>query len=214
MKSRKSRSSVEIPTADAVIRGCEAFARHEPRDAMYRVATFLVAHFWGRPAEMADSLGVLLLTWNQSHYRFGSFDFSNLEDCIRENFSTLEGYRAKSILQYTPDDDPIIRGLFGEFLVALVIADGKSKGKRSPVAVAKALHLLAPEFFALWDKKIALASGCDYSVMASDRYISFMTLSQAIVRNLHSQIAAPIGKTLLKLIDEYSYSKYTTRWID
>ena len=136
-----------------MIRGSEAFARHEPRDAMYRVATFL-------------------------------------------------------------DDDPIIRGLFGEFLVALVIANGKSKGKRSPVAVAKALHLLAPDFFSLWDKNIALACGCDYSVMASDKYISFMKLSQTIVRNLHSRIVPPVGKTLLKLIDEYSYTKYTKGWIE
>jgi len=52
-----------------VIRGSQAFRDHERRDAMYKVATFLVDHFWGAPAEMTDALGVLLLTWNQALYR-------------------------------------------------------------------------------------------------------------------------------------------------
>jgi hypothetical protein len=72
----------------------------------------------------------------------------------------LESYRSKTILQYTADDEPAIKALFGEFLVALTIAEGRSKGKRSPVAVAKALHLLAPGFFALWDKAIGGSSRC------------------------------------------------------
>jgi len=53
-------------------------------------------------------------------------------------------------------------------LKALQIADGKSAGRKSPVAVAKALHLLAHDFFALWDDKIAKAYNCHY------RYIPFM----------------------------------------
>jgi hypothetical protein len=75
MKSRRSRSSVEIPTADAVIRGCEAFARHEPRDAMYRVTTFLASLltaptllgsiFWG-------CLGLLIGGWQSSMTRVGA----------------------------------------------------------------------------------------------------------------------------------------------
>ena len=161
---------------------------------MYKTATFLVDHFWGRPAEMADSLGVLLLTWNHAHYRFGSFDFSKLECCIEKNFTILEGYRVRTILQYTADDEPLTKALFEEFLVALAIAEGRSNGKRSPVAVAKALHLLAPGYFALWDKAIALAYACDYSRMAADQYIAFMRLSQLTARKLDSEIVVPVGK--------------------
>jgi hypothetical protein len=202
-----------IPTADLLIGGCKAFELHEPRDAMYKTATFLVDHFWGRPAEMADSLGVLLLTWNQAHYRYGSFDFSKLEAGIRKNFTTLEGYRTKSILQYTLDDDPIIEGLFVEFLAALAIAEGKSKGKQSPVAVAKALHLLAPGFFPLWDKKIASEYGCYYLPRAAQKYLEFMKISQKIARTLQPDLALTTGKTLLKMIDEYNYSKHTKGWV-
>src|SRR5690348_13105033 len=81
---------MEIPTAMQLARGCNAFGQHEQRDAMYKTATFLVGHFWGRPAKMADSLGVLLLTWNQAFYRYGSFDFGRLEQCIAENLRALD----------------------------------------------------------------------------------------------------------------------------
>jgi len=36
--------------------GCEEYEKHEKRDAMYKVATFLVLHFWGDHSEMADAL--------------------------------------------------------------------------------------------------------------------------------------------------------------
>ena len=52
------------PTPAEFARGYQAFQTREPRDAMYRIATFLVEHFWGQPRDMADGLGVLLLTWN------------------------------------------------------------------------------------------------------------------------------------------------------
>jgi len=73
---------MRIPTRAQLGHGCTVFRQHEARDAMYKTATFLVDHFWGRPAKMADSLGVLLLTWNQAFYRYGPFDFGKLEGCI------------------------------------------------------------------------------------------------------------------------------------
>jgi hypothetical protein len=188
------------------------FRQHERRDAMYKTATFLVGHFWGRPAEMADSLGVLLLTWNQAFYRYGPFDYGQLEMCITENMPMLQAYRARSILGYTANDDAQIKVLFDTFLTALAIADGTGKGRRSPVAVAKTLHLLAPAFFPLWDREIALAYGCDYSRQPSTHYLAFVEITLSMTRALHT-FTPPEGKTLLKLIDEYNYAKYTKRWI-
>jgi hypothetical protein len=203
---------MDIPTAVQLERGYKEFHAREPRDAMYKTATFLVCHYWGRPAEMADSLGVLLLTWNQAFYRYGSFDFGKLEECIAHNMIALEGYRARTILEYTPKDQPHISDLFAQFLVALAIANGTKKGAQSPVAVTKALHLLAPCFFPLWDKKIAQVYGCGYSQRPLEKYIEFMKLSQDMACRLQSVIL-PAGKTLLKLIDEYNYAIYTKGWV-
>lgn len=205
---------MKIPTPDEIKQGYQEFQRREKRDAMYKTATFLVAHFWGKPAEMADSLGVLLLTWNQAFYRYGSFDFDQLEECIRENLSLLEKYRVKSILSYNSNDDKVVSRLFREFLIALQISDGNKAGTKSPVATAKALHLLAPDYFPLWDDKIARAYDCYYSNKPEGKYLKFMSICQQIATTLHMAMDRQnTGKTLLKLIDEFNYARYTKGWI-
>jgi len=205
---------MNIPTTLMFKRGYSAFQKREKRDSMYRTATFLVDYFWGKPAEMADSLGVLLLTWNHAFYRYGIFDFDKLEECISKNLPLLNKYRKSSILNYTPSDDKAIEHLFGQFLDALRIRDGKKGGAKSPVAVAKALHLLAPDFFPLWDYEIARAYGCRYASNPVAKYLTFFRMSKEMVEKLQSSVnAKAMGKTLLKLIDEYNYARFTRGWI-
>jgi hypothetical protein len=203
---------MNLPTLDELKLGYEAFQKRERRDAMYKTATFLVCNYWGKPAEMADSLGVLLLTWNQACYRYGSFDFEKLEKFIEDNLVGLGQYRAKNIIDYSSKDDEGITGLFDKLLLALAIAEGKKAGVRSPVAVAKALHLLAPHFFPLWDRKIAEGYGCTYATNPAKQYMAFVGISQSIAQSLLS-VCLPPGRTLLKLIDEYNYAKYTRGWV-
>lgn len=189
-------------------KGYESFQSHEARDSMYKTATFLVNTFWGQPKEMADGLGVLLLTWNNAFYRYGLFDFDALEKCISDNQKILENFRNRNILDYTPNDDKLINDLFSKFMDALQIANGKSAGKKSQVATAKALHLLAPDFFALWDSTISKAYHCN------KKYIQFMRKMKNLAQILASEVdAGSMSKTLLKLIDEYNYAKFTKRWI-
>ena len=194
--------------AEELMAGHKAFVDHEARDAMYKTATFLVNYFWYNPAELSNSLGVLLLTWNQAFYRYGSFDYDELETCIVKNKDTLQGYRNRNILSYTSADDVHIIGLYEAFLAALQIAGGKSAGRRSPVSASKALHLMAPEFFPLQDDKIATEYGCHYS------YIPFIKKMKSYAEVLAPQIDLQImGETLLKLIDEFNYAKFTKAWI-
>jgi hypothetical protein len=201
-----------IPNREELLKGCEEFERHERRDAMYKVATFLVSHFWGQPADVADGLGVLLLTWNQAFYRYGFFDFDQLERCIADNLQTIESFRSRDILSLSSSDEHNIKHLFAEFLEALQITTGGARGKKSPVAVAKALHLLAPNFFPLWDEKIAKAYGCYYSRNPAEKYVSFCETTRSIAGTVGNYIDRS-DKTLVKLIDEYNYSKYTKKWI-
>ena len=203
---------MDIPSREEFIRGCEEYERHEKRDAMYKVATFLVCHFWGGPVDMADGLGVLLLTWNQAFYRYGLFDFDNLEECIADNLQAIEGFRNRDILSLSTSDEYPIRDLFDRFLEALQIVTGKARGRQSPVAVAKALHLLAPRFFPLWDTKIAREYSCYYSESPAEKYVSFCKITKTLAQTVRNYIDRP-DKTLIKLIDEYNYSKFTQGWI-
>ena len=194
-----------------VRRGSEAFRSREKRDAMYRVATFLVNHYWGAPSDMADGLGVLLLTWNQALYRYGSFDFDALERVLRQELPRLSKFRAREIASFAGADEPAISELFSRFLSALQIADGKKKGVKSPVAVAKALHLLAPRFFPLWDDKIAKAYDCSYTNRPAAKYLAFMRISSDQAGQLEGVVTDEWG--VLKIIDEYNYAKFTKAWV-
>jgi hypothetical protein len=180
---------------------------------MYKTATFLVEHFWGRPRDIADGMGVLLLTWNQAFYRYGSFDFALLEEALRANMALIEGLRPRRILSLVEADEPKIKRLFLAFLDALRIKEGKKKDCKSPVAVAKALHLLAPNFLPLWDDKIARANDCYYHVHPDQKYVAFAYKMQSLARRLQEHVPPDCGRTFLKLIDEYNYAKYTKGWI-
>lgn len=204
---------MNIPTCEQFVKGCEEFEKRERRDSMYKVATFLVSYFWGQPSDMADGLGVLLLTWNQAFYRYGSFSFDKLEACIERNFKKIEVFRNRNIISLSGEDENDIKQLFLDFLEALQIDLGKLRSRKSPVAVSKALHLLGPSFFPLWDDKIANAYGCHYSKSPADKYILFCLMVRDMVEKLKNCIDKRFKKTLVKLIDQYNYSKYTQGWI-
>lgn len=193
--------------------GYEAFQAREPRDAMYKTATFLVAHFRGQPRDMADGMGVLLLTWNQAFYRYGSFDFALLEEALRANMAVIEGLRPRDIQSLVEADEPSIKRLFLAFLDALRIKEGKKKDCKSPVAVAKALHLLAPSFLPIWDDRIARAYACHYNPHPDRKYLAFAYEMKALAQQLQEYVPPDCGRTFLKLIDEFNYAKHTKNWI-
>ncbi len=209
MEILKRDICMEYPNKEEFYNGIQEFEKHEKRDAMYKVATFLISHYWGKPADMADALGVLLLTWNQAFYRYGVFDFDRLENCITKNLQKLESFRKREIINLSNPDEDEIKDLFDDLLHALQIDSGKMRGRKSPVAVAKALHLLAPNFFPLWDDKIAKAYKCYYNNNPAEKYISF----SKIIKERFKDYIRDSKKSILKLIDEYNYSKYTKGWI-
>jgi hypothetical protein len=289
----KAKASVPgTPSKDEFLKGISIFKAHEKRDSMYKVATFLVSHYWGKPADMADGLGVLLLTWNQAFYRYGSFSFDELEGCINRTFEIIQTYRNRDISTLSDSDEIDIRQLFTEFLMALQIDSVKFSEKtkkkysskrdlevllqawgiaydptslktiyetvkdnptvkesiayieeesddgkeyleltisnlppreknrlnsttyvnRSPVSVAKALHLLAPNFFPLWDDKISKKYQCYYNVSPAQKYIEFCKITKKQVREINEYVNQT-NRTPVKLIDEFNYCKYTKSWL-
>lgn len=217
-------------------KGCQAYWDQEPRDAMYRVAIDLVTDRWGHDAgDVADGLGVILLTWNHAAYRYDAFDFGKLEEFLRANRAELDAFRKRSITSFRLNEDAQpIKAMFGKTMDALLTAKSK---KRSPVGVAKALHIIAPQFFPLWDVAIAAGCNCSWSNKkdAASQYVEFFKYSQAASAALDAEYKArspaagklPVApdlasalsklcrrpKSLLKFIDEYCFAKYTKNWI-
>ena len=54
-------TNYEISDYKELLRGCEAYVKNEPRDAMYKVVNFLVSHFWDNVNEITDGLGYIAL---------------------------------------------------------------------------------------------------------------------------------------------------------
>ncbi|WP_214041461.1 hypothetical protein [Methanoculleus sp.] len=199
------KRAVDSPACSEFMKGCELYLENEKRNPMYKVANFWISNFWGKPTEMADGLGVLLLTWNQAFYRYSSFDFNELEKCIEENFPSIQSFRSRDIFSLSSEDETQISALFNRFLHALATERGSS-----PVAVAKGLHLLSPNFFPLWDKRIATAYGYNYAVDPAKKYFHFCLEMQKLALLLR-ECQKDDEKSLLKRIDEYNYTKYTLK---
>ena len=91
------------------------------------------------------------------------------------------------------------------------VAGQARKSSRSRKSTSPA----CPDFFPLWDDKIARAYECNYSNsnQPAKKILAFMSMMKQIAQALRDSLnAKEEGKTLLKLIDEYNYAKYTKGW--
>ena len=202
-----------FPDKGEFIKGHTAFKTKDPRDAVYNVATAFISCIWGDPIQMADGIGEFLLKWNKLFYRSDkNLDFDALERCIAANLQKLKGFRERDIFSLSNDDEDNIKYLFNEFLNASKISSGKRQGTKSPVSVAKALHVIAPSFFPLWDTAIARHYGCDYSKLPAKKYFLFCIKMKNMAKAVKNYVNKPPDK-LLKLMDEYNFAKYTKGWI-
>ena len=94
-----------------VLQGSQKYIKEEKRDSMYRVATFLVDHFWYRSFGMSAGIGMLLLVWNQAYYRYCNFalDFEGLAKFLGDNEKTIKELRHRDISDFREDADKSLR---------------------------------------------------------------------------------------------------------
>jgi hypothetical protein len=195
------------PTIQELQAARQAFEDNEPRDLFYRAATELVdlALRGATSLSVAESLAVLLQTWNKAFYRYRPFDdvhFLEIERLITTHQPVLSKFRERSIESFGDQDEVIVRTVFKAFEEVL-----------GPVGAAKCLHLLAPRFFPLWDRAIAEACGVSLRRKGknADQYCTFLRITKEQIEALGGEQI--IGRNPLKAIDEYNYCKYTKGWI-
>ena|SRR5437667_4695690 len=185
----------------------KAFEANEPRDLFYRAATELVSLALRRETSLtvAEALAVLLQTWNKAYYQYRKFDnahFVSIERLLTTHQAVLSRYRDWSVENVAPSEKDTITTLFHDFEQVL-----------GPVGAAKALHLLAPRLFPLWDRAIAKAHELPLGTAGSnsDRYWRFVSISKEQAAQLAR--ADPLCENPLKSIDEYNYCKHTKQWL-
>lgn len=182
------------------------FEASEPRDLLYRAAAELVAlALEGKTNfSIGESVAVLLQTWNGQYYRFHPFDtnhFNAIDRVVTSNRIALDGSRSRAITSMTTDEFDTIAELFTAFELVL-----------GPVGAAKALHLLAPGFFPLWDREITKGYGIYLGNAGQNafEYVRFMTTVVSQICHI-----CPSGNPdgLLKRIDEFNYCRFTKGWL-
>jgi hypothetical protein len=192
---------------DDIRKARKVFEANEPRDLFYRAATELVDLALRRQTSLtlAEALAVLLQTWNREYYRFRKFDnthFVRIEALLLAHQAMLAACRNRSICDVKPQEKAAVANVFQAFEKVL-----------GPVGAAKALHLLAPRFFPLWDRAIAEAYKVGLGVAGSngDRYWKFVLIAQRQCEELSR--ADLECQNPLKSIDEFNYCKHTKKWL-
>lgn len=188
------------------------------------------------PDRVADAIVVFLLMWNKAFYmRFGPPSQKLIVRFLNRYRSTIQELRTRSIFEFDlPTDGPLVAELFSKLLPALAPRPtSQAKQRQTPVGVAKALHLLAPQLLPLWDNRIAGAYGCSWANAreAANSYLRFICLVQQLCGQVlqdyarryptEEQDAAEALVTacatrystrcLLRLVDQYNYMRFVHR---
>jgi hypothetical protein len=170
-----------------------------PRDLFYRAATeLLILAIQGAVSlKTSESLAVLLKTWNSPYYKNHAFDeqhFSEIERLLHRYKAKLSGFRERLLESFPRGrDKEDIKGIFGAFEEVF-----------GRIGAAKALHLLAPKFFPLWDTKIINLYPLT-KLTNAENYCEFMKITKRQVKSLGGEEA--IGRNPLKALDEWNYCK-------
>lgn len=207
MRSSKP-SDLPLLTVEQLAQARKLFQEYEPRDLVYRAATELVQLALDGKSNLtvAEALAVLLQTWNAQYYRFGrhTFDVAHFEaiDAVFSSYEeALRGFRNRHIISLESNELDEVEKIFTAFELVL-----------GPVGTAKALHLLAPDFFPLWDRKIAGAYGLWLGSAGENG-----PLFSRFVTIVFEQVTGISGLTdvhgVLKWIDEFNYCRFTKGWI-
>jgi len=145
-------SSATMPSVSDLTKAHKIFFTKERRDVFYRAAILLMPLALNGQINLspADVLEIVLQTWNSQFYRYRPWNpehHQDIEQLVADFQVQISAARARTISSCS-------KGFSGdEGWVWLIFA--KFRNVLGPVGAAKALHLLAPEFFPLWETTIA-----------------------------------------------------------
>jgi hypothetical protein len=201
-------TSARRPGRGDLARAHDVFRAHESRDLFYRAAITLVglAKAGTTDLTVGEALAVLLRTWNSAYYRFhppGAGHYAEVEALIETHSDWLETVTHRRIASLADADEQPPVTVFTGFVAAL-----------GPVGAAKALHILAPRFMPLWDRKIAAKYTGPLGPTGTNagRYLRFMQATREQSIGVGGDAGAA-GRNILKALDEYNYCVFTKKWM-
>ena len=184
--------SEAAPSVEELRKAHEEYKRTVPNN--YAITIQRVAAALSR--QNSDDLAVAVAEWlqdlNRQYYRFRPEEAATLVErlkpILRQELNTFLKFRERSIATLAKSDEAEALRLFALF-----------RTQCGPVGAGKTLHVLAPNFFPLWDN--AIAEG--YGVATETGYFQFINIVKQQVLNLTEEVAPEV--TALKALDEYNY---------
>jgi hypothetical protein len=194
---------MHLPSIKEVKQAQLRFAKKAPRDLFYKAATELVDRVerGDSKLELAEAVSVLLQSWNRRYYNTHPPTERHYRDFQRtlDRYATeLSNFRARGIGTFQKADQQTVDELFDELDYLL-----------GPVGAAKALHLLAPQFFPIWDRRIASKGYGIYlqeKGLNAELYVRFMRVARDQCAGLGGAFPNPV-----KALDEWNYMTITNR---
>jgi len=206
---------------DYLLEGCRRFCELERRDSVYATASDYAEKNNGDIPRLALAGEALLLTWNKPYYKGKRWKLifqvnGDLQQAMRTNWSAISALRCAELGRLS-DGDVISAGeLFAN------MAGLSSIGS---TGAAKALSLICPTVFVMWDTSI---KGAYHTLHVKDQvhdigtaacYLSFMATCNEVGSALLStgqdlSKAHPsfrdfgTRKRLAKMIDECNYVRF------
>jgi hypothetical protein len=195
-------------SAEEFERATQEFRAREPRAVVYDAAQVLLAAAIDDYDHLSPAVAVaaLIQSWNFAYYKSIACDAAHvvdLEFALHSIWKDCVSFRERDIASFARvSDGPAVRHVFSVLERVL-----------GRVGAPKAMHLIAPNFFPLWDNFIAPAYGLELGAVGqnSETYLEFMELVQRQAAEVRAVL--PARPDVLKAIDEYNYCRYSKSWI-
>jgi len=192
---------MRAPTKRQLDLAHKEFVDLEPRDHFYKITRELIClSLKGKTSiPLSEAIYVLLRKWNKDVFRYKKFeekDLVILEKNIAIHNAYLKSYYSRSIKHISTESKSILVCIFQDF-----------ENPRGPVSAAKTLHLLAPKYFPLWDRKIAERYKIRFGRKGTNglNYLKFM----GMVLDQVQKIKQHTKRNVVKRLDEFNYCKFT-----
>jgi hypothetical protein len=144
---------LEMKNPDKLLRGCEKFHEIEPRDIIYLVARKIILENPSSEYHILAGVEVLLLTWNAVYLQ-------RQPEKVRRKLENdiLEAYRVvKNDFDFFKDEKLESINLKDSDIISRVKRIFKAFASRKSIestGASKAIHLINPELFMMWDNEI------------------------------------------------------------
>jgi hypothetical protein len=177
----------------------------EPRFFCYELARDLInkaksdCKNWYKDKKTSKGILLLLFTWNFAARETKQLNFENVGEVLQRcesELKALENYTIKNMDEETQEK---VKRIFSEF-----------KKLMGQTGASKALSLLNPRLFVMWDTKIRKRLGKELipgikNGEKPEYYIIFLQGIQKIIDEYKLKEKVPSGTILAKKIDEYNY---------